>query len=251
MGRIFKISHETDKWAPVDLYKASDMELVNYQLHSNEWYVRNARLILQERGANKKVHNALRNILNTNPDVTRKLRALWALHVTGGLQEQELLNLLNHESEYLRSWAIQLLAEDKALSATALKRFAELAKTDTSALVRLYLTSATQRTAPENRWEIIEALLQRTEDKADHNLPLMLWYTFEPMVSTDMNRAIALAQKAKVPNILPFTIRRIGAMKTAESIKVLEGLQGRLESMPGSHEGHEVLGLVKKVLGGN
>ena len=44
MGRIFKISHETDKWVQVDLSKASDMDLVNYQLHKNEWYVRNARL---------------------------------------------------------------------------------------------------------------------------------------------------------------------------------------------------------------
>ena len=67
MGRIFKISHETDKWVQVDLSKASDGELVNYQLHPNEWYVRNARLILQERGANKKVHQALTKHLKHQP----------------------------------------------------------------------------------------------------------------------------------------------------------------------------------------
>lgn len=78
MGRIFKISHETDEWVQVDLTKASDMQLVNYQLHQNEWYVRTARLLLQERGANKRVHRALKKILNENPDVSRKLRALWA-----------------------------------------------------------------------------------------------------------------------------------------------------------------------------
>src|SRR5690606_18192875 len=46
MGRIFRISHATDKWAPVDLSKESGSALVKYQLEANEWYVRTARLIL-------------------------------------------------------------------------------------------------------------------------------------------------------------------------------------------------------------
>src|SRR5690554_3254231 len=115
MGRIFKISHETDQWVQVDLAKASDMELVNYQLHQNEWYVRTARLILQERGGSQEVHAALKHLLNTHPDITRKLRALWSLHVTNGIDENGLLELTTHENDYLRSWAIQLLAEDKNL----------------------------------------------------------------------------------------------------------------------------------------
>jgi hypothetical protein len=248
MGRIFKISHETDKWVQVDLSKASDKDLVNYQLHKNEWYVRNARLILQQRGPDKKVHKALKKILNDNPDVTRKLRALWALHVTKGLSEKELLQLLNHENEYMRSWAIQLLAEDKNLSDVALTRFAGLAKTDQSALVRLYLASAIQRTTPERRWEIIEALVQRGEDKDDHNLPLMLWYAFEPAVQTDLNRAVDLALKAQVATILPYTIQRIGAINSGESVKALQSLQQRLEKMEHSHQNHETQALITKVL---
>ncbi|MGV3503247.1 MAG: PVC-type heme-binding CxxCH protein [Adhaeribacter sp.] len=250
MGRIFKISHETDKWVQVDLSKASDKELVKYQLHANEWYVRQARQILQQRGPNKKVHKGLKKILNENPEVSRKLRALWALHVTKGLPEKELLALLSHESEYLRSWAIQLLAEDKNLSDIALQRFADMAKTENSALVRLYLASAMQRTAPEKRWATLEALVQRAEDKDDHNMPLMLWYAFEPSVPTDMNRAIEVASKAKVPNLLAYTIQRIGAIKSAESVKALQGLQQRLGTMGHSHENHELEALLKKELEG-
>ena len=248
MGRIFKISHESDKRVQVDLSKASNKELVNYQLHKNEWYVRTARLILQERGPNRKVHRALKKILDNNPDVTRKLRALWALHVTEGLKEKDLLKLLAHENEYIRSWSIQLLAEDKDLSDAALERFAELAKTDHSALVRLYLASAIQRVAPEKRWETVEALTQRVEDKDDHNLPLMLWYAFEPSVPTDLNRAVDLAVKAEVPHVLPFTIQRIGAIKTAESKKVLQNLQQRLEKMGHAHQSHKIQALIKKEL---
>ncbi len=251
MGRIFKISHQTDKWVQVDLTKASDKELVAYHLYQNEWYVRNARLVLQERGAKKKVHKALKEILNNNPDVTRKLRALWTLHVTGGLKESELLTLLDHESEYMRSWAIQLLAENKEVSATALNRFADLAKSDTSALVRLYLVSAIQRIAPEQRWETLEALLQRAEDKEDHNLPLMLWYAFEPAVPTNVAKAADVAAKAKVPHILPFTIKRLGAIKSAESVKALQDLEQRMKSNPETHHNHELETLLKKALASN
>ncbi|MBD0260271.1 MAG: dehydrogenase, partial [Cytophagales bacterium] len=165
MGRIFKISHENDQWVQVDLYKASDKQLVEYQLHPNEWYVRQARLLLQQRGPNKKVHKALKAMLAQHPDPARKLRALWALHATQGLSEKELNGLLAHENEYVRSWAVQLLAEDKAVAPETLQRFAQMAQNDNSALVRLYLASAMLRVEPGQRWDVLDALVQRAEDK--------------------------------------------------------------------------------------
>ena len=41
-------------------------------------------------------------------DVTRKLRALWALHVTGAADASFLRGILDHEDEHIRSWAIRL-----------------------------------------------------------------------------------------------------------------------------------------------
>ena len=240
MGRIFKISHSTDQWKKVDLYKASDKELVECQLNKNEWYVRQARQILQERGSNKKVHKMLKEILASNPDETRKLRALWALHVTKGLEEKDLLDLLSNDSEYVRSWAIQLMAEDKNPSAVALKRFAELAASDKSAMVRLYLTSALQRIDPSKRFEILEALVQHEEDKDDHNLPLMLWYALEPTVTVDMNRALAIAAKAKAPRILGFTKDRVAAVNTPDSKKVLDTFNQQMGTMPMDHSQHKM-----------
>jgi putative membrane-bound dehydrogenase-like protein len=248
MGRIFKITNENDKWVKVDLSKASDMELVNYQLHENEWYVRQARTILQERGPNKKVHKALKEILTKNPDETRKLRALWTLHVTNGLDENELLALLSYEGEYVRSWAVQLMMEDKTVSPTVLKKFAEMAQTDQSAVVRLYLASAMNRANPEQRWEVVEALAQRAEDKDDHNMPLMVWYAAEPLAAIDMKRALQIAEKSKFPKMLPYTIQRIGAIGTEDSKKVLKELNEKL-GHNGSHENHESQMLIGKVLG--
>jgi putative membrane-bound dehydrogenase-like protein len=240
MGRIFKISHSTDQWKKVDLYNASDKELVECQLNKNEWYVRQARQILQERGPNKKVHKMLKEILANNPDETRKLRALWALHVTKGLEENDFIELLSNPNEYVRSWAIQLIAEDKNPSDAAMKRFAELAANDKSAMVRLYLTSALQRVDPAKRFETLEALVQHEEDKEDHNLPLMLWYALEPTVPVDMNRALAIAAKAKAPKILSYTKDRLTAINTPESKKVMDSFNQQMGTTKMDHSQHKM-----------
>src|SRR5690606_13484917 len=132
--------------------KQTDKELVANQLNENEFYVVHSRRLLQERGGNSEVHAGLWKIFNENPDVTRKLRALWALHVTNGISDKQALDLLDHADEYVRGWAIQLIAEDNDVPDDARRRFETLAKRDTSALVRLYLASALQRMAPEQRW---------------------------------------------------------------------------------------------------
>ena len=49
-----------------------------------------------------------RENLAENPGVTRKLRALWALHCIGGIDDAGLAKLLDHSSEYLRAWAVRL-----------------------------------------------------------------------------------------------------------------------------------------------
>ncbi|HEV7381861.1 MAG TPA: PVC-type heme-binding CxxCH protein, partial [Dyadobacter sp.] len=247
MGRIFKITRDSDKWVKVDLSKATDMELVAYQLDAHEWYVRQSRTILQQRGANKKVHQALRKILVNNPDVTRKLRALWTLHVTNGISDKELETLLGNKDDYIRGWAIQLIAEDKVVSGSELKKFAEMAQNDPSALVRLYLVSAMLRIDSGLRWEVMEALAAKVEDKDDHNLPLMVWYGLEPLIALDASRAIAIAQASTYSKMLPYTIRRIGETGSADSRKVLRELNEKLVKS-GSHDQHESMALIEKYL---
>lgn len=237
MGRIFKITHDNDKWVQVDLSKASDMELVNYQLNPNEWYVRQARTILQERGPNKKVHKALKEILAKNPDETRKLRALWTLHVTRGLSEKELADLLSSDSEYIRSWSVQLLTENKSVSPETLKKFVDLAQKDNSKLVRLYLTSGMLRLDPAQRWDVLDALVQKAEDKDDHNLPLLEWYAAEPLAPLDAKRALQLAGKSQFPKMLPYMIQRVEAIGTEESKKVLKDYN-KVGKVEGQHENH-------------
>jgi putative membrane-bound dehydrogenase-like protein len=221
LGRIFKISHDNDRWVQVDLRKLSSEALVELQLHRNDWYVRHARRILQERGPDPTVHARLEPILHDHPDVTRRLRALWALHVTDGLSERDKLDLLGDDNEYIRSWAVYLLVEGKNPSKDALRRFARLARQDQSALVRLYLASALQRVPADKRWDVVAGLSARDEDAGDQNLPLMVWYAAEPLADLDMRRALALALESKLPQFFSFTVRRIASIGTPDALRLL------------------------------
>jgi hypothetical protein len=223
LGRIFKITHENDRWVQVDLQGLPSEELVELQFHDNEWYVRHARRILQERGPDEAVHAALREALSAGAgmEVPHRLRALWALHVTEGLSDADLIALLDDESEYVRGWAIQLLAEDGTADGDARAALARVAHEDESALVRLYLASALQRIGPEGIGEALAGLHARAEDADDHNLPLMVWYATEPTVPLDMDAALDLALESRLPEILSFTVRRIASAGTQDALMVL------------------------------
>ena len=211
-GRVYRLSYRGTKHVRVDMEKLSDMDLVNHQLNGNDWYVRQARRILQERAhANKLgsgVHTALRDILYQSSDETRKLRALWALHVTKGLTEAIVLDQLESSMEFVRAWTVQLEGEDKKVSAAVLERFSAMAREDESAVVRLYLASAAGRLPLEDRWTIVEGLAGHAEDASDQAIPMMLWYALEPLVPGEPGRALDLALRSRIPMIRQFIARR-------------------------------------------
>lgn len=228
-GRIYKISYGTPPAAAINLAGLDDRELVELQLHRNDWHVRHARRLLQERAAAGRdlgeARQALHALYAEQSDVTRKLRALWALHTIGGLDDEFLIRQLDHPSEYLRGWAIRLLCEDQEPPAEALRRFRELAATDPSAYVRLHLACALQRVSAPARWPIAEALLTRSEDVHDANLPLMIWYGVEPLVHDNLERYVALAAKAQIPLVRRHLARRAVAGETqAEALEALARL---------------------------
>ena len=154
-------------------------------------------------------------MLKNAKTVGKRLRALWALHVTGGFKGKDarLMALLGDPEQYVRAWTIQFLCEDKNPSDEALAKFSEMAKSDPSPVVRLYLSSALQRLPYEKRWSILEGLSSHAEDKDDNNLPRMVWLALEPMVPDHSAKALALASKAKLPRLQEFVPRRMLAGK--------------------------------------
>jgi hypothetical protein len=218
-GRIYKVVYKNTPVVKPDLARLSDAELVALQLHKNDWFVTHARRLLQERAAvqgSAAVQDGLQRILKDSPDVTRKLRALWALHATGGLDEDTILRQLDSPEEYLRAWAIQLEAEPGRVRPAARAKFVEMARSDPSPVVRLYLASACQRLPLDARWSIVERLAGHAEDVGDPNLPLMIWYAAEPMGAADLPRAVTFMKDARIPLLREFMSRRIASLASSK-----------------------------------
>lgn len=225
-GRIYKLSYGEPKPVKgIDLSKLSDEELLELQFHDNDWWVRTARRVLQERAALGKDLGAIARVL---PAFVRKaqqagtekyLRLIWAIHAMDGLwgEDQDaqiqMADLLHYKDEYIRAWAIQLAMEDGKVSSEIHGDMVSLAKDDNSPVVRLYLASACQRMKANQAWPIVEALAKHEADKDDHNLPLMIWYAIEPLVQQDKARALKLATQTKIPLLRQFIARRAASAK--------------------------------------
>ena len=230
-----------------DTATLSDAELVQLHSHSNEWQVRMARRLLQERAAFGKLDAATPGLLRKARMANEKgaagtLRLLWTLHAIGAITEEDRLSHLGTIVEraarpprgnkkkaapkaaapdtqkslkvidaFVTGWAIQLELEDGVASPTFLQQMLELASDDATPVVRLSLASALQRLPLEQRWDLAEALLAHGEDAKDHNLPLVLWYGIEPLVVADPAQAIALAKASKIEKVSRFLVRRAAA----------------------------------------
>ena len=211
-GRIYKITFGKPKPWKGDIGKLNILELVKLQSHPNEWFARHARRVLHERQANTSV---LAKTLRSSRSVPLRLRALWALRVTGNLDEKKLEGLLQDSSEHLRAWAIQLLCENRKPSEAARAEFARMAHEDKSPLVRLYLASAMQRLLLKQRVPVLAHLLAHTEDKDDQNLPLMYWYATEPVVAADRVAAVKLLTACQIPKVRQFITHRMATGRDA------------------------------------
>ena len=210
-GRIYKIAYLDAKQPPVDLTKLSNAELVKLQLHANDWFVRHARRILQERGPNPETHRALRvMIADINLTVPQRLRALWALHVSGGLDDILARQLFAGKEPWLAAWAIQLYFEKGVASDSLVKDLARLARLGESPLVRLYLACALQRIPLDRRWDLAAGLMMHPQDQLDPNLTMMIWYGIEPLIPSDPARAASLLRGSKAPKLQDFIGRRMG-----------------------------------------
>ena len=232
-GRIYKVVYHDQKVAQPILPGASDDALVKLVGSENEFLSRHARRMLQERAANgplgRDVHAQLRELFVRGPATWQRLRALWALHQTGGLDARTVLAAVQHPDEWVRAWVIQLVSESQENIERVIREIQEqglesdtdlnsLAENDPSPAVRRFIASAVPRLPGEElRAGLVQRLLRRSEDAQDHNLPLMIWYAMEPLVAGHPQESLEAAMGTHLPKILNFTTRRVMALGSTEA----------------------------------
>ena len=214
-GRIFKITHGKPKPLTGDLAKRSSLELAKLQTHPNEWHARMARRVLQERAAAGvalgQARKDLFELYSGSESVPHRLRALWALYITGGLEEAWLLEQSHDESEPVRVWAIKLLTDEGRVSEQALGRFVEMAGSDLAGLVQLHLASTLRLLPLAKRWALAKPMVSHRVFADDPVLPLMIWYGINPAVGADRAEAVQLLAQCQIPKVRQFIARRLAA----------------------------------------
>jgi putative membrane-bound dehydrogenase-like protein len=238
-GRIYKISYRGTKPVSVDLSKQRYDELVEMQLHPNDWYVRHARRILQERYAENPRADDWRDariqlgaIIETHEEDRLRLRALWTLNVLGvwSYRGPEVSKPTRHpvaplhadRNPSVRAWLIRLRERWYTTNP-------DFPHKHSSPASRLAMASALQRIPPEGRHKALAELLTHEEDAADPNLPLMYWYAAEPLAEDDPKAALELTAKGRIPLVTEFTARRVASLGTPKALAVLAEAVGATE----------------------
>jgi hypothetical protein len=224
-GRMYKITYGKPRnMGAFNLATLPDNALVQLQLSNNDWYVRHARRILQERAAAGSLGPDARNLISRiflgHGDASRNLRGMWAMHAIGALDANTLVQLLKHDSEHMRWWAVKFLSESEEFTDAHRALLVKQAREDQSGLVRLGLASALQRIPLDRRWDLAEALASRANDAKDPNQPLMIWYGIEPAIARNTDRAIQLMTASKIPLVRQFIARRLAGLEPSPSDKI-------------------------------
>lgn len=208
-GRIYRMSWAaTFEPRSVDLRAMSDLELARLQTHENAWHGRTARRLLEERRTEREIDPAatslLRNLATKSSDVVHALRGLWALYVTGNFDRDLADDLLAHDDEDVRGWAVRLASEEDPIRRALSTRFLDMARSDPSARVRLALASSLPKVSDEVAWKLATELAAHDEDAEDAYLPRMIWFGIAPRVHGDLDRAFRLAATTKISDIGDF-----------------------------------------------
>ena len=180
-GRVFKVVHGTpQKWSG-DVAKLSDDELMKLAFHKNDWFVRQARRVLQERAAagklGKETPKQLAELVKGTPDVAWKLRAMWAAHVTGALTPDLFPDLLAHDDDDVRAWAM-MLATDGPTPAAVPAVLAAVEKEE-SPFALHFAAGVSQRLPNADGRKLARLVEWRILDTDEPNLALAGWYAVQ------------------------------------------------------------------------
>lgn len=218
-GRIYRIQAVgADPTAVPDLNKLTSDRLVDRLNDANGWIARRARRILAER-RDPRVLPRLRRLSLEADDDDLALRALWALSVTGGFNDDVAKRLLWHRNEAVRAWTVRLLGDPRRVSAGLGRELAGLAKREPSAVVRSQLACTARRLPARDAVPILGPLLLRDEDRNDPYIPLLLWWAVEEhalAAQDELLESFASPMAWKTPLIREVILERLMRRYAAE-----------------------------------
>lgn len=224
-GRVYRLRAADRKaYRPRDLGKLASAELVALLREDNRWVRQTANRLLGDR-RDVSVLPMLRKMVHAERGQTA-LEALWAIHVTGGLDLSLAAALLTHSEPAVRAWAVRLLADDHRLGADVAAKVAELAPAEPSVQVRSQWAASARRLPAPECMPILRGLLQHDEDAGDIHVPLLLWWAVEAHCEKDRAAILELLHDSALwrtklveQTILPRLMKRFALGGTQKDLR--------------------------------
>jgi putative heme-binding domain-containing protein len=206
-GRIYRlVAASGHSMAPGDLGKLSSSDLVEMLRHPNRTVRQLALRLLGDR-KDKSIVAMLRERLLGREDIG-SLELLWALHLSGGLDEVTASTCLRHANPQVRLWTVRLLCDFDQVSPSIAKQLQDLSASEANVEVRSQLACSARRLPAAQGLPIVRALLTHDQDADDPRLPLLLWWAIEAKCDSDREAVLALFEDRDICD-LPIVERHL------------------------------------------
>ena len=182
-GRIFRIQAIHTKPQPtVDVTAIETQHVVDWLYQPNSWYADRARVELARR-RDPTILSRLRNDCHNRTNEIYQLRALWALYVSGGLDEATVIDLLSHKNPHVRRWVVRFLGDDGLTSTASGRALIQLAAQETDSRVQLQLAVSSKRLPHPQGLAIVKNVLRTFPHDIvpEERIQWSLWWAIEKM----------------------------------------------------------------------
>jgi putative membrane-bound dehydrogenase-like protein len=168
------------------------------------------------------------------------LEFLWTRYSLGGISWPLADRLFRSHDEVIAGWAWQLWTQQRSSQLATTRQPTKLQTADnsdataiaphaqelaamaqsltqsTTGLTRLYAAGCLSRIdQPELFWPIAQQLAGSTDLATDRDFPLMLWYSLEPQLLSNLSRSLTILSSTQLPQIRTFIARRIASEPNA------------------------------------
>lgn len=199
-GRIYRLMPKSDAAGSntrreiptkIDMGLATNADLVRLLEHPARWHRQTVLRLIGDRHGAALIPILIEKLQQSSGQTALEL--LWALNLSGGLTDENALQLLSHENAAVREWTVRLLGDRRAVSEPVAEAMRALAVREPDIHVRKQLASSARRLTPYAALPVLDALLNVEADAGDIHQPLLVWWAIESLVERATVDQIVLA----------------------------------------------------------
>lgn len=197
-GRIYRLKPASVKRqtrVKFNLYTKSDEELISLLSDKNIWFRQQALQMLADRKNGSLIPVLMKMLQGT--DAQRSLEALWAINLVGGFNDDVIKTALTHSDPFVRMWAVRLTGDREKMTPAIAEQLVQLAVNEKHPEVRSQLASTAKRLQNGTSVSVIRSLLN-SDDSADPDLPLQLWWAIESVSESQREGVINMFKDKKI-----------------------------------------------------